>query len=110
MTSKPLPKWATAILHVSILVVTGIAGATQLPSVATALGLGANAKEVALAVAGAGWVCTYFLKSPLILGWLSLHDPEDVANAADEAVNLVCLADEAANLVPPPPITKRELP
>jgi hypothetical protein len=85
---KPLPKWVKAALHVTILLVTGLAGATQLPSVATAIGLGPLAKEIALAVAGAGWICTYFLKSPLVLGWLSLHDPEDVANAADVAANI----------------------
>jgi len=96
-TPPPLPKWVKAALHVSILVVTGLAGATQLPSVATALGLGAVAKEITLAVAGAGWVCTYLLKSPLVLGWLSLHDPEDVADAADVAANITIPSEAPTN-------------
>ena len=77
--TKPLPQWLKITLHTTILLVTGLAGLSQLPSVATSLGLSDVARELTLAVAGAGWVCTYLLKSPIVLGWLSLHDPEDVA-------------------------------
>src|ERR1700679_4251195 len=93
----PLPKWVVVVLHVSILLVTGLAGATQLPGIANSLGFTQGGKDVALAVAGAGWIATYFLKSPLVLGWLSLHDPEDVEAAAQKA------ADKMASMRPPPP-------
>ena len=86
-TKPPLPQWLKITLHTTILLVTGLAGLSQLPSVATSLGLSDVARELTLAVAGAGWVCTYLLKSPIVLGWLSLHDPEDVAVAAENAAN-----------------------
>jgi hypothetical protein len=80
-----LPKWLVAIIHYGILLVTFVAGLTQLPQVAQQLGLSLVTHYLTLAVAGAGWICTYFLKSPLVIGWLSLHDPADVANAANLA-------------------------
>ena len=95
---KPLPRWAAIALHLSILAVVGAAGAT---TIVTAIPSG-NAKTIAVAiVAGAGWIATYVLKSPLVLGWLSLHDPADVADAADARLS---------ESIPVPPITKKELP
>ena len=114
--TKPLPQWLKITLHTTILLVTGLAGLSQLPSVATSLGLSDVAKELTLAVAGAGWVCTYLLKSPIVLGWLSLHDPEDVAvaaenaaNAAQRSKNLAQFPDSSATLPtlgPIPPVAE----
>ena len=77
-----LPKWLVIVIHVLILTVTGLAAATQIPQIFTGLGLPGWAHVASSIVTGAGLACTYFLKSPLVLGWLSLHDPEDVAIAA----------------------------
>ena len=80
--TQPLPKWLLITLHVLIIGVTVVAAATQIPAVFTGLGLPVEAHAATLAVTYAGLACTYFLKSPLVLGWLSVHDPEDVAIAA----------------------------
>jgi hypothetical protein len=104
--SGPLPKWLKLALHVTILTVTGLAALTQLPVVFNGLHLPEEAHVAGLLVTYAGLVVTYILHSPLVIGWLSLHDPDDVI-AAESERKLLELDKRSPTLRPPPmPPTK----
>jgi hypothetical protein len=82
---KPIPLWLKAVVHGFILIVAVLMSATQLPGVFQKLGLTEAAHYTTFAISVAGVIGAYVLKSPFVLGWLSMHDPEDVALVAKQA-------------------------
>jgi hypothetical protein len=86
--ASPLPNWAKLTIHITILTITGVAALTQVPQVFTMLGLPAAAHWAGLVVTWAGLACAYVLRSPSLLGWLSLHDPDDVIAAESARIPL----------------------
>jgi hypothetical protein len=100
----PLPKSLKIAIHVLILAVTLVSALGQLPPIFDAFGLPNVAHYLMVVVTAAGVAVTYVLRSPGVIGWLNLHDPDDVI-AAESARKILALDKRGrANTIPPPPM------